>query len=358
MTSNDVARSRQEVPPARSLVKCVVWDLDDTLWDGVLMEDASVTLRPGITEILDVLDRRGILHSIASRNHHDTAMSTLRQLGIDHFFLYPQISWNAKSASVRAIADSLNIGLDTLAFVDDQPFEREEVTAALPQVLCLDAAAVAEIVDSPHFTPPFVTGDARQRRSMMRASMAREAAEAAYAGPPESFLASLRMQVTIAPARPQDLRRAEELTRRTNQLNTTGYTYSHDELAELSRSPDHRVLMAGLEDRFGTYGRVGLAVLTRTPEVWSIRLLLVSCRVMSRGLGTIFLGHVIRAAHEAGVRLQAEFIANDRNRMMLVTYRLAGFRTVAEEDGRLLLEHDLVRVPDPPEYVTVLATTS
>jgi FkbH-like protein len=357
VTHVDAARRRGEVP-TRSLIKCVVWDLDDTLWDGVLLEGDAVTLRPGITEVLGVLDQRGILQSIASRNDHAAAMATLRQLGIDHFFLYPQINWNAKSGSVRAIADALNIGLDTVAFIDDQPFERAEVTAALPQVLCLDAAAVAGLLDSPRFTPPYVTEDARRRRTMMLASMAREAAETAYTGPPEAFLATLGMRVTIEPARPDDLRRAEELTLRTNQLNTTGYTYSHDELAELSRSPDHAVLMAGFEDRFGSYGRVGLAVLTRTPEIWTIRLLLTSCRVMSRGVGGIFLGHIIRAAHEAGVRLQAEFIANDRNRMMLVTYRLAGFRTVAEEDDRLLLEHDPEKVPQPPAHVTVLTATS
>jgi FkbH-like protein len=355
VTRVDVSRRRKEAP-ARALIKCVVWDLDDTLWDGILLEDGGVTLRPGIPELLEALDRRGILHSIASRNHHDTAMTRLRQLGLDHFFLHPQINWNAKSASVRAIAESLRIGLDTLAFIDDQPFEREEVAAALPQVLCMDAAEVAGVLDSPRFSPPHVTDDALQRREMMRSSMARDAAEAAFEGPPAAFLASLGMRLEIGPAGPEDLRRAEELTLRTNQLNTTGYTYSHDELAELIRSPDHLVLIAGLEDRFGTYGRIGLAVVTRTPKVWSIRLLLMSCRVMSRGVGSILLGHIMRAARDAGVRLQAEFITNDRNRMMLITYRLAGFRTVAEEGDHLLLEHDLERIPEPPDYVAVLAT--
>jgi FkbH-like protein len=357
VTGAETAR-RRGGSPRGALVKCVVWDLDDTIWDGTLLEDPSITLRPGMPELLDELDRRGILHSIASRNHHDTAMAKLREFGLDHYFLYPQINWNAKSASVREIARSLNIGLDALAFIDDQPFERAEVEATLPQVLCLDAATVATVVDSPRFKPLYVTEDARQRRAMMVASIARDAAEAGFEGPPVEFLSSLEMRVTIGPARPDDLRRAEELTLRTNQLNTTGYTYSHAELAELSRSPDHLVLMAGLDDRFGTYGRIGLAVLTRSSEVWSIRLLLMSCRVMSRGVGGIVLGHIMRAAREAGVRLQAEFITNDRNRMMLITYRLAGFRTVAEDGHHRLLEHDLERVPDVPDYVTVLAAAS
>jgi FkbH-like protein len=358
MTHMEAARRRRDAPPEGGLIKCVVWDLDDTIWDGTLLEDPSVTLRTGITELLDALDRRGILHSIASRNHHGTAAAKLRELEIDHFFLHPQINWNAKSSSVREIARSLNIGLDTLAFVDDQPFERAEVAAALPEVLCVDAAEAASVLDSPRFAPVYVTEDSRQRRAMMIASMAREAAEAEFTGAPVEFLASLGMRVTIGPAGPEDLHRAEELTLRTNQLNTTGYTYSYDELATLSRSPDHLVLIAGLEDRFGTYGRIGLALLTRGPEIWTIRLLLMSCRVMSRGVGSIFLGHIMRAAREAGVRLQAEFIPNDRNRMMLVTYRLAGFRTAADNGTHLLLEHDLAQVPKVPSYVTVLTSPS
>jgi FkbH-like protein len=348
---------RHEAVRTGGVIKCVVWDLDNTLWDGILLEDDEVRLRPGVPELLEALDGRGILHSIASRNHHDTAMAKLSQLGLDQFFLYPQINWNAKSASVLAIAGALNIGLDALAFIDDQPFEREEVAGALPQVLCLDAAEAAAILDSPRFMAPFVTEDARHRRAMMRASMARDAAESEFAGPATAFLASLGMRLEIGPARPEELRRAEELTLRTNQLNTTGYTYGYDELAELVRSPDHLVLMAGLEDRYGSYGRIGLAVLTRSPELWSIRLLLMSCRVMSRGVGGVLLGHIMRAARDAGARLQAEFIGNDRNRMMLITYRLAGFRTVAEDGDHLLLEHDLEQIPEAPDYMTVLTTS-
>jgi FkbH-like protein len=358
MTPGQVAQRLEAAARERALIKCVVWDLDNTVWDGILLEDEEVTLRPGIAELLDALDRCGILHSIASRNHHETAMAKLRELGIDHYFLCPQINWNAKSASVRAIASALNIGLDTLAFVDDQVFERDEVAAASPQVLCLDAAETAGILDAPQFKPRFITEDARRRRAMLQASIARDAAEAEFTGPPAAFLASLDMKLEIGRARPEELRRAEELTLRTNQLNTTGYTYGYAELAELIRSPDHLVLMAGLEDRYGSYGRIGLAVLTLSPEVWSIRLLLMSCRVMSRGVGGVMLGYILRAARDAGARLQAEFIRSDRNRMMLITYRLAGFRIVAEEGDHLVLEHDLERIHPAPDYVRVLATTT
>lgn len=111
-------------------VKCVVWDLDNTLWTGVLLEDTRVSLRPEVPGILRALDERGILHSIASRNDRAIAMEKLREFGLGEYFLWPQINWNPKSDSIRAIADNLRLGLDTFAFIDDQPFELAEVAFA------------------------------------------------------------------------------------------------------------------------------------------------------------------------------------------------------------------------------------
>src|SRR5262245_60645516 len=110
-------------------VKCVVWDLDDTLWSGVLLEDREVRPRP---DALRALDARGIRQSVASRNDPAVALGKLRELGVLEYFLHPQIHWDAKSSSVRAISEALNLGLDSLVFVDDQPFERDEVRSALP----------------------------------------------------------------------------------------------------------------------------------------------------------------------------------------------------------------------------------
>ena len=111
----------------KQTIKCVVWDLDNTVWDGILLEDREVVLRPHVVDILKTLDERGILHSVASRNDHDLAMAKLEEFGIAEYFLYPQINWNPKSGSVAQIAKDINTGLDAIAFVDDQPFEREEV---------------------------------------------------------------------------------------------------------------------------------------------------------------------------------------------------------------------------------------
>lgn len=332
-------------------IKCVVWDLDNTVWDGILLEDPEVRVRPHVVDLLETLDERGILHSIASRNDHATALAKLKEFGIDEYFLYPQINWNSKAASIAQIAKDINIGLDAIAFVDDQPFEREEVAFSHGEVLCIDSALLDDLLDRPEFNPRFITDDSKQRRRMYMADIRRNREEEEFVGPKEEFLATLGMVFTIAPCREEDLKRAEELTVRTNQLNTTGYTYSYEELDELRRSPHHKLLVSSLEDRHGTYGKIGLTLIETGEEVWNVKLLLMSCRVMSKGVGMIMIHHVLRMAKEAGVRLRAEFVSNDRNRQMLITYKFAGFKEVARDGNTLIFENDYSAVQPPPPYV-------
>ena len=334
-------------------IKCVVWDLDNTIWDGVLLEDEQVFLRAGIPEILRSTDERGILLSIASRNDHDVALAKLKELGIEDYFLYPQINWSNKSLSIQNIAKSLNIGLDTFAFVDDEPFERDEVNHVLPEVLCFDATDLSSLLAHPRMTPRFITAESKYRRHMYQSDKNRKEAEAKFTGPSEEFLKQLDMAFKIKRAQEEDLKRAEELTVRTHQLNATGYTYSYDELSEIRQKRQYLLLIASLEDKYGAYGTIGLALVHKDEAFWTVKLLLMSCRVMSRGLGTIMMSFIMSKAKEAGVGLRAEFVPNDRNRMMYVTYKFSGFTEVGEENGCPILENDLSYIQPFPNYVKV-----
>ncbi len=338
----------------KQTIKCVVWDLDNTVWDGILLEDREVVLRPHVVEILKTLDERGILHSVASRNDHDLAMAKLREFGIADYFLYPQINWNPKSGSVAQIAQDINIGLDAVAFVDDQPFEREEVAFTHEKVLCIDSGVLDGLLERPEFKPRFITEDSRLRRAMYIADIRRNREEETYVGAKEEFLATLDMVFTIHPAREEDLKRAEELTVRTNQLNTTGYTYSYEELAELSRSPRHQLLVSQLEDKHGSYGKIGLTLIEQDPDVWTIKLLLMSCRVMSKGVGMVTIHHLARQAKQAGVKLRAEFVSTDRNRQMLITYKFAGFKEVGRNGDVMIMENDYSAIQPVPPYVKLI----
>lgn len=338
----------------KKTIKCVVWDLDNTLWNGVLLEGGSVILREGIVNLIKLLDSRGILNSVASRNSHEHAMAMLDQFGVSQYFLYPQINWNSKASSIREIARLINIGLDTIAFVDDQAFERDEVAFEIPEVLCIDALDALQMSDMPEMNPRFITEDSARRRSMYQADIERNQAEKDFVGSDEKFLATLDMVFTLKRAGEDDLQRAEELTVRTHQLNSTGYTYTYDELDEFRRSDTHRLYIAGLDDKYGTYGKIGLALVECQPEVWRIKLLLMSCRVISRGVGTIMVNYFMRLAKEHNVRLQAEFVSTDRNRMMLVTYRFGGFKQVQQDGNFIVFESDLNQIQALPGYVKVL----
>jgi FkbH-like protein len=333
--------------------KCVVWDLDNTLWRGTLLDGEALTVAPGAEHVVRELDTRGILQSVASKNDHDAAWAALTSFGLSEYFVCPQIAWVNKSESLRRIASELRIGIDALAFVDDQPFERDEVHFSLPEVLTIDAAHIQGMLELPALQPGGVTDESRLRRRIYQADLERERAQQAFTGPRVEFLATLGTELKVRAAGEADLRRAEELTVRTNQLNTSGRTYSADELSALISSDDHTVLVAELEDRYGKSGIIGLVLIGTGPECWTVKLLILSCRVISRGIGGVVLSAILQDARRNGVRLRAEFVPSDRNRMMLVTYRFNGFVEVAKHAGTVVLEHPLDDIRPFPPYITV-----
>lgn len=333
-------------------VKCVVWDLDHTLWDGILSEGDTLQLKPGIVEIIKTLDARGILHSIASKNTYEDAMRKLQEFGIAEYFLYPQISWSAKSQGVAKVAQELNIGIDTLLFIDDQPFERDEVAALNPTVQIMDAADYAGMLTWPGLNPAVISDDAARRRFMYLEDQSRKREEEEFSGTPEDFLAKLEMEFSILPAEEADLLRAEELTVRTNQLNSTGVTYDMEELRSFMASPTHRLLICELRDKYGSYGKIGLTLIERSAEYDHIKLLLMSCRTVSRGVGTVLLTYLMQQAAKAGKKLRADFRRTERNRQMLITYQFANFRELSRtEEGQILFENDLSTVAQYPPYI-------
>lgn len=330
-------------------VKCVIWDLDGTVWEGTLSEGGAGQLRPGVADAIRELDRRGIIQSVASKNDRAAAERKLEQFGLADYFLCPQISWGHKSGAVQTILDTLNLKPEAVAFVDDNPFERDEVRYAHPKVRAYDADQAAQLPELPEFTVRFITQDSANRRKMYQADLNRQEAEHAFDGSAEEFLATLDMRMDISPVTEGDLRRVEELTIRTHQLNSTGYTYSYEELVSLSQSPNHIFRICGLTDRYGDSGKVGLLLLEEGAQTLRLKLLIVSCRVMTRGVGSALLAYATQLAKERGKKLQAEFLETEHNRIMYITYKLAGFEEVEEDGNHLLLEYTQEEpIPFPP----------
>lgn len=337
-------------------IKCVIWDLDNTLWNGTLLESGDVILKSEIAEVIKELDKRGILNSIASKNNYNDAMSKLEEFGLAEYFLYPEINWNAKSLSIEKICKNINIGLDSILFIDDQEFERDEVQYFNPLVSCLDASEYKSILEMPRLNPRFITVDSANRRKMYLEDQMRKEEEERYDGPQERFLASLNMKLIISEAKEEDLMRAEELTIRTNQLNATGKTYSYEELNYFRQSDRHKLLIAELKDKYGSQGKIGLALIELREDGWHLHLLLMSCRVMSRGVGTVFLLYIMNKAKESNSTLYAYFKKTDRNKMMYITYKFANFLEFKNDGlGNIIFKNDLYKIRNIPYYVDVIS---
>jgi methoxymalonate biosynthesis protein len=306
-------------------IKCLVWDLDNTLWKGTLLEEPSVELFDGVLETIKALDSRGILQSVASKNDAGLAFARLKELGVADYFVLPKVSWSPKSGSIRELADELSFAHEAMAFIDDQPQERAEVEFSLPKVRCYPAEQATILASLTEFTPATVTIDSRRRRQMYQAGFRRDSERIAFRGPDQEFLRSLELAMEIRRAAGDDLSRVEELTMRTTQMNTTGVYYAEESLRAMVADPAHEVLTVTVTDRFGPYGAVGVVVFDRYPMVWHVKLLATSCRVMSLGAGALILSWLTNEAGRCGVHVVADFKPTDRNRIMDINYRFAGF---------------------------------
>lgn len=335
-------------------IKCIVWDLDHTVWDGILSEDPEVRIRKPIAEAIRKFDERGILQAIASKNNEADCRERLQAFGLWDYFLLKEINWNAKSHSIRKMQEALNINLDTFAFIDDQQYERDEVQYELPQVRVYSPDHIQELLESEEFNPEFITADTVNRRKLYLADLKRKKADEEFQGTSLEFLKSLDMVLTLKAASEEDLDRIRELTVRTNQLNTTGYVYSHDDLKAMLTDDRYEILTASLTDRFGSYGQIGVSVLEKGISCNTIKLFLMSCRVMSKGIGTVFIQHIIDRSRKENKNVCAEFVETDRNRMMYVTYRFMGFSERSKKNGKTILEYQNPQKAEPAEYLKLV----
>jgi FkbH-like protein len=272
-------------------VKCVVWDLDNTIWNGTLIEGDELTLRPGIAELLKYLDDRGILMSIASKNNFEPAVAKLREFGIADYFLYPQIDWLPKSQKIKTIAQQLNIGLDTFAFIDDSQFELDEVFRALPQLTCLQVDALEHLASNPQFQGA-VTQESRSRRLYYREQISRETEQASFGDDYLGFLRSCSIVLEVSPFRLADHERVAELVQRTNQLNFSGRKYLRAHLDQMLADPRLEKYVLRCSDKYGAYGTIGFCVVRQHDLQIQIIDFMLSCRVQGKFIEQGLFSHL------------------------------------------------------------------
>jgi methoxymalonate biosynthesis protein len=320
------------------MVKCVIWDLDNTLLSGVYLESGQQPPPPdpAMLAVATELGSRGIIHAVASKNPPEAAEHAARVTGLP--IAAAECGWGRKSDSVRRIMAELGMAPDAVAFVDDDPYERAEVSFAVPEVLVLSPEDMADAAGWPEFSPATVTPDARRRGEMYAARRRRLSEARAFAGSREDFLAHSATTMTIARAAGADVQRLHELSVRTHQFNSTGEPLSEDELRRLVGSPVHRVAAVRLCDRFGDDGMVGASV--TEPGVtgagpgssWTVTLLMMSCRAMGRGVIEALLAWLARSAARGGAQaLAVPCVVSPRNVPLRLALAGSGFR--AGQDG-------------------------
>jgi FkbH-like protein len=330
---------------ATGLVKVVVWDLDGTLWPGVALEsDALPEPYPAVLAALDTLAERGILVSVASRNPAEVG-DRLERSALAGRFVAAQYGWGRKVDALRRIAAELDLGLDTLAFVDDDPMERADVERTLPEVTVLAPGEVADALRWPEFDPGPVTAAARSRVDSYRQRERRRMARSAFDGSEEDFLRWCELRATLRRATPGDRDRLVELARRTTQYTSTG--------VELAAGGEAVVL--SLADRFGDDGLVGVAAVS-TPDgpEWTVDLVAVSCRAGGRGAVPVLLAGVARLARSRGAgRLVVPCRLTVRNVPIRLGLKRAGFVAAGRTGDVARYALELTAAPAYPGWVDV-----
>jgi len=332
------------VPLSGKTAKALVVDLDNTLWGGVIGEDGMTGIKlsaeyPGAAyqalqrAMLD-LTRKGILLAICSKNNPDDAREVLEKhpgmlLRTKHFAAM-RISWNDKSQGLREIASELNIGIDSLAFVDDNPFEREQVRSFLPEVIVIDLPQdplqyAAVIRDHPAFERLTLSAEDQQRTTFYAEQHERAQAEQKFQSK-EDFYRFLEQEAEITPVTPATLARISQLTQKTNQFNLTTRRYAEPQISEMSANPACQVLSIRVRDRFGDHGLVGVSITRDEGETCEIDTFLLSCRVIGRTVETALLAHLSDQAIARGRKqLVGWFFPTKKNAPARDFYKQHGF---------------------------------
>ncbi|MDR0603647.1 MAG: HAD-IIIC family phosphatase [Bacteroidales bacterium] len=298
----DFVKIRKEISNRQDTkIKCVVWDLDNTLWEGILSEDNEVKLRQDIVTYIKMLDEKGVLNSISSKNDYNEAYKKLEECNIVEYFLYPQINWHPKSNSIQAIAKSLNIGLDTFMFIDDSIFELAEVSSKLPMVKCYNISDVEAAMNTEALKIEIST-ESKTRRQSYREIEKRNSAEQVFGGNIDDFLCSCEMQLIITKPNDITFARCLELINRTNQLNCSGERIPSDVLHTMAIDTDRYLcLQMNCVDKFGDYGIIGFCVINISDKARAVcEHFVLSCRAARKKIEQSFIEFIISYFRDQG----------------------------------------------------------
>ncbi len=332
------------------LHKCVILDLDNTLWGGVIGDDGIENIQIGelgqgraFTDFqrwLKELKNRGILLAVCSKNQEYIAKEPFishpeMTLHLDDFVIFVA-NWQDKATNVQYIRDKLNIGIDSMVFVDDNPFERNLVRTAFPELTVPDlpedpAQYVGYLKSLNLFETASFSDEDVGRTQQYRAEAKRESLKDT-ARSFQDYLKELEMTAWVKPFEKMYYSRIAQLTQRSNQFNLRTIRYTESEIEEIARNDDFLTLYFCLKDKFGDHGLIGVMILEKkSKEELFIQEWLMSCRVLKRGMEEFIINKVMEIAEEEGYqKVIGEYIPTQRNEMVKNLYSDFGFKCVGE----------------------------
>jgi FkbH-like protein len=336
--------------------KVLVLDLDNTVWGGVIGDDGleGIKIAQGdatgeshlaVQRLALDLRRRGIVLAVSSKNSDDIARAPFEQhpemlLKLEHIAVF-QANWNDKAANIRAIAQELSVGLDSVVFLDDNPAERGLVRKLLPQVsvpeLPEDPSAYARTLAAGGYFEAVKLAAEDLNRAGFYQDNAKRASLQKQSGGLDAYLASLDMVITFQPFDGNGRARIVQLINKSNQYNLTTRRYTEPEILEAEHDPSVFTLQVRLKDIFGDNGMISVVICRPMgSETWKIDTWLMSCRVLGRKVEHIVLREILTHAHAAGIRrLIGTYRPTDRNQLVVDHYAKLGFNKVQEEESGL-----------------------
>jgi len=362
------------VKPILSLTaKCLVLDLDNTLWGGIIGEDGMSGIKLGPTpegrpfmefqKYILSLYKRGVILAVNSKNNYDDAVEVIRNqpymLLREDMFASMMINWNDKATNMKAIAEDINIGTDSLVFIDDDRLNREIVKSELPEVRVVDlpddpAMYLKALMELNDFNTLRITEEDK-KKGRMYAEQRKRTEFRNVTTDLTTYLRELKMEVTIEKADDFNIPRISQLTQKTNQFNMTTRRYMEEDIKKFASDDKYLVFSVKVADRFGDNGITGLAIVEKERDAWRIDTFLMSCRVLGRKIDDVMLSYIVKNAASEGIsKIRGEFIPTAKNTPAKNFYKEHGFVLVSSEGEKQIWEYNINGDFFAPEFIRII----
>lgn len=355
--------------------KCLVLDLDNTLWGGVIGDEGVENIAIGhetptgeaytaFQQYVKELKDRGVILAVCSKNEEDIAKEGFSHpdsvLHVDDFVAF-HANWEPKNVNIEQIAREINIGLDSLVFIDDNPAERQIVRDTLPEVAVPEVdvrdvfSYIRAIEGAGYFETVKVSDDDRKRNAAYMANKERRAL-ASIVTNYDDFLKSLQMKAEIDSFRPVYYDRIAQLTNKSNQFNLTTQRYTRADIERMAENSNYITLYGRLSDKFGDNGLISVVIGEKQGNTCHIRLWLMSCRVLKRGMEQVMLDAIVERAKAAGcTKLVGYYYQTKKNKMVADLYQVFGFTMISEDDADTTWQLDITDFTPQGKFIEVHA---